>query len=187
VSGPAHHTTTIALAVGLAAATNATPEQAGPFILIAVLTSGGWLSPDCDLWLNGTVPIRLGRRVRIRLRIPIKHRHLTHWPPTAVAVAYLVYLGLRRAGAPPDVAEIVALGVLAGWASHLIEDSPTSDGIPLWPFTSHFHLLPFIGPFRFSVVSGKPNPDRKYVAINEWVVAAPSCLVGLYLLPGVMT
>lgn len=168
MSGPAHRATTAALAVALAAAAHAAPEQAGAFVAVAAATAGGPLSPDCDL------------------RLPlVSHRGLTHWLPFVALVAYAVYLG--AAAAVPKDATAIGLGVLAGWGLHVLEDSLTPDGVPLWPLTGRWHLLPTVGRLRVRVVSGTPREGHRYVAVNEWIVAAPLLAASLLLLPGVLT
>lgn len=181
MNGPAHQTATAGAAIAAAAATGMTGRDAAAFIAVAIVTSGGPLSPDLDQGL------RLGRIAGRTVRIPFPgpHRGVTHWVPFAILVAVGVHAVLAATPAAA-YATVIATAVAFGWTLHILEDALTPDGVPAWPFGDHAHLIPDVGPFRLRIVSGPPRDGHGYVAVNEWLVAGPALLAALFLLPGVV-
>jgi membrane-bound metal-dependent hydrolase YbcI (DUF457 family) len=67
----------------------------------------------------------------------VKHRGLTHYMPTALAVIGLAtllgwWIHYPAAG--------LAFGL--GYFSHLLADGLTKSGVPAWPYSGDIHLLP---------------------------------------------
>jgi len=106
----------------------------------------GALLPDIDA-NESTIKNELGLAGKIfsgilRL-VGVKHRGLTHWGITALAVV-VAAVALGNAFGWPDAGLAFGLGYL----SHILPaDAMTISGVPLlWPREKAFHLLP--GPLR---------------------------------------
>ena len=113
--------------VALALAIHQTPTNA--LLFVALGTVGGLL-PDIDS--PHSIISHKARPARL-LVFWIKHRGLTH---SAGILALLALAGWHYAG-------WLGLTLAAGYASHLIADMATIEGIPLfYPFKRMIHVLP---------------------------------------------
>lgn len=109
----------------------------------AIVTSGGWLSPDADhTWLSW---------------VPGGHRGLTHWPALPAALWLLAEQGWLPFDDRPVILGLY-LGTAAGWLSHDLGDllfgkaSPSRPpGIPLLGWTGYLGLDDLLG---FTLRSG---------------------------------
>jgi inner membrane protein len=113
--------------VALGATTHADPTRA--LLMVAAGTVGGLL-PDID------TPHSIIREVLPPLHwllFWLKHRGLTH---SLLLLALVTVVGLRFVG-------IYGLPLGAGYATHLVADMATHEGVPLlFPYPRFFHILP---------------------------------------------
>lgn len=116
----------------------------GPFQLLAMLAlvAGAWggTAPD---WLE----IAWWRKKhRVKRRLLITHRTLTHWGIPWVTLLWYSYVSLNSAGWAP-----VAFGFAAGGLMHLLTDWPNPMGVP-WIFRRHSLSMWRSGNLEFVVI-----------------------------------
>lgn len=106
-------------------------------LAVAVVTAGGWLSPDADqTWLSW---------------LPGGHRGLSHWPGLPGLLWLFADLGWLPGTDQPLILGVL-LGVAAGWLSHDLGDllfgkaSPSRPpGIPLLLWDGYLGLDDLLG------------------------------------------
>jgi inner membrane protein len=141
--GSTHITLGALAGAALALATNQPPDVSMAMIAAAAVSS---VVPDID-HPNGMLRQRLGLIGDLGL-FWLKHRNITHTLLILSLLVALVIIGGRVPTLQPFYWYMWA-GV-AGYASHLIADAMTKDGIPLlWPLPGDFRLIG-----RLSIRSG---------------------------------
>ncbi len=98
-------------ALGATQLAHGTVEQEAVMVVAAFLTSGGVLSPDCDVWL------------------PVEHRGPTHWLLTCLVVGASVAVIVYQLA--PTYALAAGCGVALAWVVHAFADATTVGGVPL--------------------------------------------------------